>query len=324
MKTKQVFWLIPVLLVFLAGAVLADRDREYGRNEINETFTDIEAVRINTVSGDCVFSAAKGDEVTLEVLSSYRPRDNFVPIYRVKGKTLILKEDIHGSTRGNSTWIISVPPNTRVKFSTASGDFEAADMTADISVETASGDVELMNCEGTFDLESASGDIVLDDCRGEIEIETASGDINTDNCSGIFDMGTASGDIETDGCRGEFSLGTASGDIDAQDITLDQPSDFGAASGDVYVVLAQTAEHDLELSTASGRAVLDYNGNTIKGFFEFTAREKHGRIDAPYDFDNVEEFERWDNDYIRKSFTLKSDTPEILLETASGKVTLEE
>ena len=289
MKTKQILWLIPVMMIFLAGAVLADRDsdRDYGKNEINETFSDIDAVRISTVSGNCEISATKGDKVTLDVFSSYRPRDTFEPVYRVKGKTLIIKEKMSGSNRGNSTWKISVPPNTRIKFSTASGDFEAWDITADISVETASGYVELMNCEGSFDLESASGDITLDNCRGEIEVETASGD------------------------------------IDAKDIIIKQPSFFNTASGDVYVVLAQTAEYDMELSTASGRIVLDYNGNPVKGFFEFIARKRRGRIDAPYDFDKVEEFERWDNDYVRKTFSLKGDTPEIILETASGKVALE-
>ncbi|MFZ5981093.1 MAG: DUF4097 family beta strand repeat-containing protein [Candidatus Zixiibacteriota bacterium] len=323
MKTKPILWLIPVMFLFFAGAAPADTDREYGEVAVDETFSDIEIVRLNTVSGDCELSPAKDDRVSLEVISSYRPRDNFEAIYRVKGKTLILKEEFEGSTRGNANWKLAIPPGTKIKFSTASGNFEAEDMTTDIDVETASGDIELIQCEGAFEIETASGNITLDNCRGEIDIETASGDIDTRDCYGRLDLGTASGDVELDGCTGEFSAGTASGDIDARDIIIEDASTFDAASGDVYVLLAKTPEHDLQLSTASGRAVLDYNGHPLKGFFEFTARLKNGDIDAPYKFEHTEEIERHDQEYIRKSFTLDSDTPEIIMETASGRVSLE-
>ncbi|UCD64254.1 MAG: hypothetical protein JSW34_02115, partial [Candidatus Zixiibacteriota bacterium] len=81
-------------------------------------------------------------------------------------------------------------------------------------------------------------------------------------------------------------------------------------------------EHDLKVSTASGRAILDYNGNTLTGRFELIAKERSGDIDAPFDFDNVETFRKWGDKYVSKTFTRGSDTPEILVATASGRATL--
>jgi hypothetical protein len=49
-----------------------------------------------------------------------------------------------------------------------------------------------------------------------------------------------------------------------------------------------------------------------------------GRIVAPFDFDDEEEFERWGQDYARKSFKRGNDGPMIAIETASGRAELKE
>jgi len=98
-------------------------------------------------------------------------------------------------------------------------------------------------------VEVASGDITAEGCRGEFEFSTASGDVDIRNCTGEFELQTASGDIEVDDCEGEFNLGVASGDIDAVGVTLNNPSSFETASGDVDIALDASAEHDLVIST---------------------------------------------------------------------------
>jgi hypothetical protein len=74
--------------------------------------------------------------------------------------------------------------------------------------------------------------------------------------------------------------------------------------------------------------VLDYDGNPVTGFFEFTARRDRGRIVSPIKFDTEEEYEPGWGDrgrsviYLRKTFTKGDDKPVILLGTSSGTAEL--
>jgi hypothetical protein len=135
-------------------------------------------------------------------------------------------------------------------------------------------------------------------------------------------LNTASGRVRADNCHGEFDLNTASGRVRANDIVVDGPSRFNVASGSVYVGLAATAEHDMEISSASGRATLDYNGHPVKGRFEFLARYRKGRIACPFDFDEEDHVRRWGDRYDWKAFTRDGEEPVILIETGSGSAVL--
>jgi len=317
-KDKRTILLTGLLVFLLAANLFAGR-----KKEISKSFDAKKTVRINTISGDCVVQVGDNDRIDVQLIYTYTPEDNFEPIFRAKGENLYLEEDMTGSTRGNAVWTLTVPPSTRISFSSASGDFEGESLEGRINVETASGDIELTDCESDFRIETASGDIHVDNSKGDFNLETASGDVTVNDCSGNFEIDVASGDIETENCRGEFELDAASGDIEALNTFIEEASSFDVASGDVYVELGESVDFDLFLSSASGRVVLDYSGNPVKGHFEFTAREDRGYIKAPFPFDDEEIYERYDQDYVSKTFTLGSDSPEIVIETSSGKAILE-
>ena len=195
-------------------------------------------------------------------------------------------------------------PFIEVQFNSASGDFEISDLKCEIKVSTASGEISIENSDGEFDVSTASGDVSIDNSKGE------------------FDISTASGEIEVNSGSGEYSLSTASGDIDGKEILVKEESSFSAASGNVYIELAQSSAYDLKLSSASGDAILNFNGNPIQGYFELTAKVRSGHIKSPFKFDNEEEFHKNDQLYVRKSFTKGEDTPTIRISTASGKAEL--
>ncbi|MDD3730781.1 MAG: DUF4097 family beta strand repeat-containing protein [candidate division Zixibacteria bacterium] len=273
-----------IILISLLPAVNLYAARE---QEISKTFEAKKTVRITTVCGDGIIRPGQSNRIEVHLVYSFSPHDAYEPFFRDKGNNLHLGEEIDGSTSGRATWTLTVPPETKIDFSSASGDFEATSLTGRVIVET------------------ASGDITLSDYNGELRVESASGDIRLNNC------------------RGTFKIETASGDIEALNTFIDQAGFFESASGDVYVQLAESAEFDLNLSSAAGRATLDYNGNPVRGHFEFVTLYRHGRISSPFVFDLEEEFERYRQNYIRKSLTLGSNTPEIIIETGVGKAILE-
>ncbi len=281
LKTVRVV-LITALVVLLGMAVGVQS------RGLTRTFDAKEIVKINTVSGNCVIRKSDDGKITVEVDAYYRPHDSFEPNIRERGNSIVIDEKFYGSSSGDSDWIITVPDGTRIRFSSASGDFEAHDLKGDFRVNVASGEIMLTNCEGDFDLSTASGDVILDNCKGD------------------------------------FSASSASGHVEAEGVHLEQSSSFSAASGDVDVRLASTPECGLSVSSASGKALLNYGGNPIKGYFEFVAKKGRGRIISPIEFEAEEMFRRHGDRYIAKAFTKGEKTPEILIETASGKAELRE
>ena len=159
---------------------------------------------------------------------------------------------------------------------------------------------------------------------GEFDVSTASGDVEMINCQGEFELSSASGDVVVENCEGDFECSSASGRVEGIDVKLATTSSFSSASGSVEVILGSSPIDDLSVSSASGRATLNYNGNTMNGYFELVAREGRGRIVCPIDFENEEEFSRHGQYYVAKSFTKGSGEPEIVVETASGRATLKE
>ena len=85
-------------------------------------------------------------------------------------------------------------------------------------------------------------------------------------------------------------------------------------------------EFDVDVSSASGDATLDFNGHEVRGSIEMICKYRKGRISCPYDFDREDVFRGWDDRdrYVRKELTRESDSPRILIETASGRATLKD
>jgi DUF4097 and DUF4098 domain-containing protein YvlB len=326
--------------------------------EISKSFSGKKSVEINTVSGDCVVRTGNKNTIKVVLIYDY-PQGCFEPEFLESGSTLILREDFTGSCRGRSLWKVTVPEKTKITFDSASGDLSIKGIKNDIEVETASGDIDLEkivgDCEiesasgdlevknfkgkldvqtasgdqkiklleGSLEIKSASGDVNLEDISADVEIKTASGDVEASNIKGKdISIRGASSDIEIDSASGEFEIKTASGEVEVDNIDITGDSEFKTASGTVEVRLKSTLKFDLIISSASGDAILDYNGNPIKGYFEFICKEDDGRIESPFKFDNVEEYYRYGQKYLKKSFTRKSKTPRIIIKTASGTAEL--
>lgn len=301
-KTARVILILSILSIFLVAAGVSAKVKQSN----SWTFDAKKKVVINTVSGDCMVSKSTDGKIHIAVEYAYDPDDSYEPVVRERGRYIDIDEKKYHSNSGYSTWKVEVPEKTEVRFSTASGDLLARELTNEIDASTASGSIE------------------LDQCKGEFSLNTASGDIEAYDCSGLFELNTASGDIGLDGCEGEFHGNTASGSIDVVESKFSEASGFSTASGRVDVGLAETIKYDLTLSSASGRVTLDYNGNPIKGQFAFTSKTHGGRISAPFEFQEKRSFRRWGDSYTTKTARLDSDEPYITLETASGHATLKD
>jgi DUF4097 and DUF4098 domain-containing protein YvlB len=317
MRLKSLL-IVSVLMMYVSGVLNAQQPEK-----VQKTFDGIQSIRIKTVSGDCFVKKGESSNVKVEVVWSVEPEGSFEPEFRKSGDELRLEENRYGrSIRGHVTWTLTVPPETEIDFSTASGELSVDGLTKSVEASTASGDVSIENAKGEFDISTASGEINLEYTEGEFDISTASGEINARKIEGLLEFSTASGEIDVNDVRGTFEFSTASGEIEASHLHFEDDAEFSTASGKIEVSLAESPKFDIELSCASGTVTLDYQGNVIKGFFEFTARKDRGRIVSPVSFDQESEYERYNHIYIRKSFTKGSESPKIILGTATGTVRL--
>ena len=199
-----------ILCMMLIGNSFAQKD-----GELHKKFKAKANLDISLVSGDCVIKTGSSDVIKVDVIFNVRPSDSFEPIIKESGSTLKIKERWHGSSSSDVVWTITVPPNTSVEFSSASGDLSVEGIIESVEGRTASGDINILNSVGDFELKTASGDIEAENIKGEFEFKTASGDFDIKEASGSFDLSCASGDIE------------------ASDITIVDEGSFSTASGDV-------------------------------------------------------------------------------------------
>lgn len=351
MKKTGIKLMLVIISIACANFVQAQKN-------INKTFTVKEKLKISTVSGNCTIKKSEANQIDVQLIYTYSD-DCFKYEFEEGSDNLTITEKIRGNRcSGKSEWSISVPDNTKIWFNTASGDFWISNMKNGLSADAASGNMKLKNISGEITMNTASGDVSLQKINGElkittasgnikiesldaktsisvasgdiniienmqdVKISTASGNVNIEGNKGNLKANIASGDVQITKSTGACNINTASGDINASEIELTDESSFSTASGDIEVVLNKSSEKDLSLSTASGNITLDYNGNEVSGFFEFTAREDKGKIISPYKFDIEEVFEKDGKKYDKKSFTKGSDSPKVVLKTSSGNVEL--
>lgn len=331
----MIIFLVFILAIFLITIYPGEKKK------IEKTFKAKENVKIVTISGNCAIHKGKPGEI--KVFMVYTALNELrKPELKEEGNTLLLREKSPAATGADEIhWQLWVPEKTRIDFSSASGGFSAVGLKNDISASTASGDISSSQCRGILEAKCASGRIEILDHVGEIAAKAASGDLKARNISGAIALKAVSGDIEAENldgdlelkvlsgdieikkAKGSFKITCASGDIEAEGIRITGASSFKVVSGDILVTLADSAAHDLALDSATGSAVLDYDGNAVKGLVKFIARAEVGKIVSPFKFDKEEEIYKHGKKYIIKSFKKGGDTPRITIKTATGKAVLE-
>ena len=177
-------------------------------------------------------------------------------------------------------------------------------------------------------------DVEINNVNGIFKVSSASGNVKINNAGGVFEVTGASTDVDLYNLVGKFKVSVNNGNIHANEITIVGKSKFVTNDGNINLILDETPENDILVSTGSGTGVLNFNGNDLRGEFTFKARKKYGKIISPFDFqteevilDDINYYEKRTDfgekaEYDLKSFSLKIDKPKILISTITGKAKL--
>ena len=165
----------------------------------------------------------------------------------------VRKDDRWNWNRISISYTVTVPPDTRLRTRTGSGDQLLAGVQRDVDASSGSGDLRIGNVGGAVRATAGSGDISVAGSGGGVEARSGSGNVIVNGAgTGRTGIGTGSGDVRVTGVQGPLSLHTASGNIEVEG-TPAAPWNLAASSGDIRVVLSGAPAFNLEASSSSGR-----------------------------------------------------------------------
>ncbi len=279
------------------------------QTKVERSFDGIKEIEISVSSANATFERSSDQTVSLELIHDVK---DYEPIIEQRGSRLIIEEEERRgswSYRGSIDWNFKIPDGLEIRFNTGSGNAEMTGLAVEeVKINSGSGDFDFEEVSGEFKLNTGSGDFRLEKAEGEVSINTGSGSIRIDES------------------KLRISANTGSGDVTARGVTIIGSSTFNSGSGDAEVSLNGALDHDISINSGSGDATLDFNGSPIEGEIVMEVQKRRGKIEAPFEFDEVEEIDRGgrDNVVIRKSVKLGDKDVSIRINSGSGTAEIKE
>ena len=201
-----------------------------------------------------------------------------------------------------------------VEASSASGDLVIREIGGDLSAVVASGEIEVVQIGGKVTLSSAAGDIVVRDVKGDAEISVATGDAEIASLGGALILNTYTGDAVVDGV-GAVKYEGISGS--ARFVDVRGEVDASAASGDMNFRVSPVMLSSYSITASSGNITLRFLEVMEDGYI-LKAATTSGEISArlPIRVTKV--------DRNKIAGVVRDGRAKVILETASGNITVEE
>jgi len=317
MNIKNTLYLL-VLIAILGPSSL------YGQKEIQKTFNGIKEIRLTTASGNCTIKKSGSAAVIVDLKHTYDD-DEYTPSLTQEGDRLVIKEKFHSNnSSGSADWTLTVPDNLDIEFTTGSGDVEASGLSMDLRATTGSGNFVFTNTTGEIKGNTGSGNVELENVDGTINATSGSGGFRVSKSKGELHLTSGSGNFKLSESAAIFHVTTGSGSINGGALALNGSSGFTTGSGKAEIGLASSPKYDLSVTSGSGDAIVNFNGNEINGEIVMRASKKHGNIEAPFTFDKTEEINNsgGNNTTVQKTAIKGNGKPRIAISTGSGDAVL--
>jgi hypothetical protein len=160
---------------------------------------------------------------------------------------------------------------------TTSGNVNASDIKASLSVSCSSGSQFLTEISGSLKCNTTSGNINLKTQRGNVKAQTSSGKIKLSDSRGDVTCGSTSGNIRLDDVQGKLDLHASSGMISGESISLIESCSISAISGSIDMDLKNDAS-DLSFDLTSISGNLKIKKESIVAEAQKSLRAGSGKI----------------------------------------------
>jgi DUF4097 and DUF4098 domain-containing protein YvlB len=172
------------------------------------------------------------------------------PPIRQDGSSIHLERPAHDDV--SIDYEIVVPPDTRLRAHTGSGDQRVYGLRRGIELRAGSGDIEVDGVAGGLRAETGSGSVRGTKVAAPVDVHTGSGEIRLGLVGpGFVRTNTGSGDVEIHGAVGGLAVETGSGEVIADGVARAAWS-LETSSGDVRLDLGGGTSYNLDVATGSG------------------------------------------------------------------------
>lgn len=252
-------------------------------SEINKTFPKKESVQLKSILGNCSVIKSSDDKIHVALKYSFKDEEFHADFTESSGSLLLEEKFLVKEPKGTSFWTIALPDSIILNFSSETGNFS------------------------------------IEGIKSEIKVETGTGFITIQEGKGNFNITTGMGSIDIKKSTGKFELTTGMGNVNISELIIEGNSKFTSGTGGVNIIFSSSPIYDISAVSSTGDVILNYNGNPLKGLFEFTAKQDQGRIVSPVKFEKEETYSDDHFRYDKKSFSVDGkNTPKIKIETGTG------
>ena len=290
--------LIFVVLTAFSSLLLAQKEMT-----VDKSFENIKTLRIKLVLGDCLLEKSADSRTQIHLV--YSADEGFEPRFSESGGRLTIEEKFYGHDNdGDFHWTVRIPDKMRV------------------DLESATGNISVRGVELEIEGNTGTGNIEIEEANGDFELNTGTGNITTEKSKGDFELNTGTGQVVVEDCQGDFDVNSGTGKVIAKNLTIEREAEFHSGTGSAEMTAPSGKDFDLEINSGTGDAVLDMQGKSLEGYFEFQAHSRKGEIICPEKFDKEEEYGENGETYLRKSFTRGKETPRYFISTGTGEAEL--
>jgi len=318
---RKIIPIFPVAgLVLLSSCIFPTQPKDVEPIAMTHSLPLRNGLQIETIIGEVQIVQGSGDSIHIEVVGEVDP-EMFATDFDDTGSSLIIREliaDTRNTSGWWSRWTIAVPGSPDLLISSGSGDISFERVSVSAVCASGSGEIVIDNAGGTFRGASGSGRIEIASSSGSFALQSGSGLITVGSSSGEFALETGSGRINVKSTQGNFSVTSGSGNVSASEVTVWAGGSFTSGSGNVTVDLPTGEQYSLSLSSGSGDAVLDLNGNDPTGTFTMFCLFSNGRIVCPWNADHSEIVTRSGQEYRQKTFVRGTGGLTVGIGTGSG------
>ena len=149
---------------------------------------------------------------------------------------------------------ITVPVWMALELTGVYTDISVTGTEADVRAETVKGEVSVTGGKGVVEAQSVEGSVTVRKASGHIELNAVNDDVVVSEVSGELTIEAINGDVSVEKAQAtQVEISTVNGGIDYQgEIRKDGHYSFSTHDGDISLVVPQTADASVSVSTFSG------------------------------------------------------------------------
>ena len=283
--------LLTIVAAATQPACVVGIDGERGTFERTLAVSGVVRLEVQTASGSINISRAVGTEGSVHIVGKFRVgtwlwgdarerarhlKEN--PPIEQRGSLILVGSGVSRELLRNVqiSYEITVPEDTEVvstaasgqqtirdvkgpvRATSASGSVTVGNVAKDVTITAASGELSARDIGGNLRASTASGSQTIEDVDGEVRARAASGSLTINQPGRRVDASNASGHIQIRGAKGDVRARNASGGVSVEGNPASGALwEISSASGGIHLRLLEPVDVEVALETRSGSITTD-------------------------------------------------------------------